>query len=290
MVEPRAPQPGTPPRSPTAGLALIAIPLLLVAVFCWLLWPAPRPSPRGPDADRLAGLESRLESERATRDALAARIGELESELSELRRIVGELARRMAHDEGDRVADAPAVEAEVEAPQGGSDAARGFDAEPLIDAGVDPREVERLQSIWEESQLERAELLNRALREGYFLDEQHKAELAELDAALRGQLEGEDYDLYLYATGQPNRVRASRVLSNTNASDAGLRTGDVILSYGDAPVYKPGDLVIAASKGRLGDSVSLEVERDGRRLTLRARRGPLGVLLEPTRSLPEVDR
>jgi hypothetical protein len=249
------------------------------------------------DLDR---LQQRLESEIQTREDLVIRIDALDSELTRLRSLLEELARG-GLAATDRTSDSLRFAEGSTEPEGTSDSqgfesgpekdpeVAGFDADLLLTAGIETEEVDRLHQIWEQHHLEKAALLNRAMREHYFLEPRHNAELAQLQKQLHQDLEGEDFDLYLYAIGEPNRVKATRVLSDTAASEAGLQPNDVILSYDDVRILKPRNLQIATSRGRLGESVEMEVLRGGQRLTLHTRRGPLGVMMEPTRGAPTLD-
>jgi hypothetical protein len=89
--------------------------------------------------------------------------------------------------------------------------------------------IARLHDRWIRNQMEIVELSDRALREGWFLQPRHKAELTRLERELRQNLGDEEYDRLLYALGKPNRLRAEEVFRGSSASDAGLRRGEIIL-------------------------------------------------------------
>jgi S1-C subfamily serine protease len=113
-------------------------------------------------------------------------------------------------------------------------------------------------------------------------------EHAALEAAFREDIGEEGYDAFLYATGQPNRVLVREVIARSPASRAGVQAGDVIVSYDGTRTFLPRDLQLATGQGKRGELVRVEVVRDGRPLTLRVQRGPLGIILggsaEPPRS------
>jgi S1-C subfamily serine protease len=113
--------------------------------------------------------------------------------------------------------------------------------------------------------------------------------MAQSERELREDFTDLDYDRYLYARGQPNRLVAGEVLRGSAASEAGLRRGDVILSYGDVRVFNPGEILRASAQGDLGKSVSMEILRNGQRRTVYVRQGPLGVILEHSQGEPVVD-
>jgi uncharacterized coiled-coil protein SlyX len=259
-----------------------ALSMLLIAIWAFDREPT-SPTPAD-DPKRLAELETRLAREIRTRETLTARIGELDAELATLRSLIDQVASS-ATPESSGSPEPAGTDTSPEAEAAKTDAA-GFDRERLTDVGVDPREIDRLQEIWETNQMARARLLNQALREGWFLEKRHQDELAALDAELHQELREEDLDRYLYAIGKPNRVQAQQVFSGSAASIAGIEPGDVILRYDDTRIFKPRDLLLATSSGRVGESVRVQVLRGDRRLTLYTERGPLGVMLRPVSRAP----
>ena len=110
--------------------------------------------------------------------------------------------------------------------------------------------------------------------------------MSKLDQAFRDELKDDDYDRYLYALGRKNRVRVDEVLEGSLASEAGLRRGDVILSYGDTRLFGSIDLLLASSQGLPGESVPVEILRNGRRQTVYISRGPVGAMTKADRGAP----
>ena len=100
----------------------------------------------------------------------------------------------------------------------------------------------------------------------------------------------ETYDWFLYATNRPNRVMVEGVLGGSAAEDAGIKPGDLILSYDRERVFRPGPLVQGTLRGSLGDRVDVEVWRQGERVRLSLPRGPLGVRLGRKTSAPRPPR
>jgi hypothetical protein len=78
------------------------------------------------------------------------------------------------------------------------------------------------------------------------------------------------------------RVRVVRVNAGSPAERIGLRPGDVIVSYGDREIDSIGAVpaAIRAAAASGADTVTLTVEREGRRFEVEIRTGPLGVNLE----------
>ncbi len=234
----------------------------------------------------LERIELALSEAALARKQLGERLEELEARVDDLRHVVEPGVREqedapesngLATAEGTGVDEASEIET------------KGFDEGALLSQGLAPSEVARLREIWERHELERESITNRAIQEGWFFTEKHRKELGLLEKALREELPDDDFDRYLYALGQPNRLVAARVLSGSSASEAGLRRGDMILRYGDVRVFKPGELLMAAAHAEPGTSIPLEILRDGRRRTLYVDPGPLGVIIDPTRGEP-IDR
>lgn len=257
----------------------------LLALF-WLARPGARPAPdagappaaRAPaeDGGEVASLASALAAERAARLELAR---EVEALRAELRRLAG--PERPEPPE-DRTAQAPAALPPLAAPV--------FDEQALLGAGFDAREAARLRERTEQLELEQLYLRDRAIREGWAGTPRFAGEARALDArarALREELGDDRYDWLLYAAGRPNRVVVQSVMERSPASDAGLRAGDAILSYGGARLFEVSALREATTEGRAGESVAVDVARSGERLRLYLPRGPLGVRLEELRQQPE---
>jgi membrane-associated protease RseP (regulator of RpoE activity) len=177
-------------------------------------------------------------------------------------------------------ADAPAA-ARVTAPP-------LFDVAALVAGGCMRRtDAETLRARWERYELDRLDVNDRAMRSSYFMTPRHRNEQAALEAAFRDELGEEGYDAYLRATGKPNRFALREVLAGGAGSAAGLEAGDELVRYDGVRVFSTADLQLLTSAGRPGELVALEVIRGGQPTTLRAARGPLGVVLEGVVRAPE---
>ncbi len=122
------------------------------------------------------------------------------------------------------------------------------------------------------------------------LYEQHRARRAQVELAstngtraksqqeqLRERLGDDYYERYLSANGFPTSVGVSSVLNGSPGSDAGLQAGDQILSYGGERVFNIRDLNGLTVLGNPGETVLIEVERDGSPVQLSLPRGPIGI-------------
>jgi hypothetical protein len=241
------------------------------------------PAAPGTQAAALEQLQNALAAEVRSRRELEDRIEALAEELALLRLDNGEtnanpLAQRDPAPEASPSEENESTETEPDLTAAAE--ASSFDDGVLLAHDVDSREIARLHDRWARYELERESIANSALREGWFFTDRHRSEMAQLERVLREDLTDLDYDRYLYALGQPNRLVAGEVLRGSAASEAGLQRGDVILSYADVRVFNPGEILRASSQGDLGKSVPMEILRDGQRRTVYVRQGPLGVILE----------
>jgi hypothetical protein len=249
-------------------------------------------SDRGAPATRaeLDELRAALEFERHARAALAEEVAELRRALAEGRVRGGAAAPAAA---AAAAADASAARTAAAAPDTRSGAARlqddedaepRFDAEALVQAGLPDADVERLRARWEAFELDKLEVNDLGLREGW-KGRRFRREHRALREALRAEL-GDEWDAYLYATGKENRVRVNNVLADSLASNVGFEEGDLILSYAGERVYQPGELQSRSARCPDGAFVSVEVVRDGELDTLRVPCGPLGVLVDHVKEAP----
>lgn len=163
-----------------------------------------------------------------------------------------------------------------------------FDETALTRLGIYPRNAALLHERWEQFEMEKLYLVDAATREGWLRKPRFRREIQEARAALQEELGDGSFDLLLYASGQPNRVIIRSLLERSPATEAGLEAGDVILSYDDRRVFRPDELKRMTTSGSAGESVSVEIVRGGRRISLRVPRGPLGVFMRVDRLEPEL--
>jgi len=275
--------------SAVGGAAAAAL-LLGLAFGSWLRAPAPEPAAApvaaarrepGPAAEELARLQRELDIERG-------RTGALELELALLRH---ELAPA-----------APAPSGPDPAPDPGDPGARNadakdakpanaewFDTKQLTEIGVDERHAEYIRERFEELQMDELYLRDQATRDRWIHKPRYGAEFRALSDEARAAIGDDDYDRMLYASGRHNRVLLSSVLNSSPAGDAGILAGDVLVRYGDHPIYDLRDLLAETTSGKLGETTSIDVERNGELLRFYVERGPLGAKIQPIRR-PPADR
>lgn len=95
---------------------------------------------------------------------------------------------------------------------------------------------------------------------------------------LRAKLGDENYARYLAAQGAPTAPRVGQVLAGSPADNAGLQVGDRIKAYAGNRVFQFRDITRLTVEGVEGESVLLEIERDGSPLQITLPRGPIGIV------------
>lgn len=226
-------------------------------------------------ADMLESLSTALIQESEYRLELEARISELNERVDALQAQLAAPGERRAmsreFDERRRRSGQPLT------------------VERLVEAGMNADVARALKTRLDDIAMQRLYLRDQATREGWMGEQRYREEAQRLAAAqnnIRQEFGDDAYDRYLYASGRPNRVEIQNVLENSPAAEAGLRAGDQILAYNDARTYGPGDLRRAAQGGSAGETVALQVVRNGETVTLYLPRGPLGVQMTGVSAKP----
>jgi C-terminal processing protease CtpA/Prc len=184
-----------------------------------------------------------------------------------------------APEPADGAADATAVDASTSAVE-----------RALAAAGVDAATAADIKRRRDELIMSEMYLRDRATREQWLDSPRFTAEMAAIDAqrtSIRDEVGDEAYDRYLFALGQTNRVRIDDVLAQSPAAQAGLQTGDVIVRYGDTRIFAPEELVAETRAGAAGETVRLQVVRNGEQVELEVPRGPLGLMIAATQGTPD---
>jgi hypothetical protein len=229
--------------------------------------PAPQESPPSPAADleaarlEIATLREALAAEQAEREALEAELDRLRAELDDV-----------GWSDAAREGETKGADAKGEGRQ-------WFDADGLLEHGVEPAEVDRVREAFDASEMALLELEDQARREGWFDQPRYRESLRDTREALRAELGDDRFDLLLYASGRRNRVVVKDVLNGSPAQRAGIQRGDEILSYGAGRVFRAHEVKVRTTAGRPGDHVPIDVLRAGRRERLWVSYGPLGVQL-----------
>ena len=155
-----------------------------------------------------------------------------------------------------------------------------FNESALLEVGVDEAEANRLRQLYEQVEMDKLYLRDKAIREGWMGQSKYRKERDALDAkldSLRDDLDETTYDAFLYASGRPNRVVVNSALTNSPAAKAGIQPGDTVLKYNNKKVYTAGELRDLTTQGELNALVSVEYERNGEIYTVYVPSGPLGI-------------
>ena len=153
----------------------------------------------------------------------------------------------------------------------------------LVSAGVNPDTADDILRRISEQKFRRMELQNLIRRNASSGVRQYRTELRALDKnkiTLRSELADYEYDQYLFASGQSNRVQVSSVMAGSTADVHDIREDYVILYYDGKKILNTSDLRKATLKGDIGNFTNVEILRDGMQMSLMVPRGTLGVQLE----------
>jgi len=161
--------------------------------------------------------------------------------------------------------------------------------ETLVAAGIDPSIAADIRDRNDQWSLERLELIDQASREGWRESDEFGERMSALRDSrpdVREELGDGDYDLFLYESGQNNRVSISSIISGSAADLSGMQSGDLILSYANERIYSSRELQRATRGGTKGESVPVVLGRGGQQFNTDIPRGPLGVTLSGERVQP----
>ncbi|MEQ8205608.1 MAG: PDZ domain-containing protein [Woeseia sp.] len=222
-----------------------------------------------PIEQRLLTLERALGVERQARQLLQEELVYLTEEIDRLR----PAAERSAAT----AASTASAESEESGPR------RSFRrnsreprSEQLLAAGFSPARAEWIAQRESQLELDMLEARYEAQRSGDFSDlRQARDESAK---TFRDELGAEDYERYLEATGRSTSVTVSSVLDGSPAQTAGLRPGDRIVSYAGNRTYSMSDLNDAIVQGQPGQTVLVDIVRDGIPMQVALPRGAVGIM------------
>jgi C-terminal processing protease CtpA/Prc len=275
--------------SPVIALILVAAVGITIGLLLQPPRVAPSATPEGDsqtpdtvsDNDDFARLRSQLEQEIKARQSLEQKVAALSTQLA-----------RLTNDKSPSLPSASEGATDEQATTDTDQPDNGqtwFNQQALLDAGMGSAEAEQLKVFFEELEMQRLYLRDRAIREKWANTQRFRNELQQLntqEAALQNQLSEQAYDAYLYASGQPNRVVVQSVLASAPAASAGIQAGDHVLRYDNKRIYAWRELREATAEGDINEMVAIEVERDGRRIQLFVPRGPLGIRMTTTSMAP----
>lgn len=220
----------------------------------------------------------------------SGRIERLENELQSLKEHVATLEHTIAAQTADHGRPIPAPAALPRRKSFSSALTRRlYSLESLERGGIEASRAEDIVRRKNAIELQRLALQDRATREGYLNTQQYYDELTSInqqDVSLREELGDDGYDAYLFNSKQNNRIRIASVMLGSEAERAGIKKGDIVLSYNDRRMFTWQELKDATTEGELGEYVSISIYRNGEIFSFSIPRGPLGMQLGATRLEP----
>ena len=232
-------------------------------------------SDRAASAERLASLEDALATETERRVELERRVGELATALDALRTAApaanGRIAATATNAEP-TPAEAQRARFRRDGPPTAEDLQRR-QIELLVAGGFLPDRAEWIYRRTQELRMQTLQAQYEARREGRPDSVSPFGE----ETTLRSELGDADYERYLTAFNRSTSVNVLTVLASSPAERVGLKPGDQIVSYGGTRVFDARELNSLTFQGTTGESVVVEVRRDGQPLQLVLPRGPLGI-------------
>jgi hypothetical protein len=146
--------------------------------------------------------------------------------------------------------------------------------ELLIAAGFPPDRAEWINRRTSELRMAQLQAQYDATRDGRAFDP--GTQLAG-ERTLRSELGDADYERYLQALDRPTSVTVQDVLASSPAERSGLKPGDEVVAYDGKRVFDMRELNALTLEGNAGESVVVEVRRDGQNVQLIMPRGPIGI-------------
>lgn len=145
----------------------------------------------------------------------------------------------------------------------------------LVEAGFTPERAQWLQRRESELQMQAMQARFDARRSGEPWNPFDPA--FNPASVLRAEIGDPQYEQYLQANGRPTEVSVGNVLESSPGQRAGLQPGDQIVRYDGNRVFDVSDLNQQTMLGEPGESVVVDIRRDGIPMQLVMPRGPIGV-------------
>jgi hypothetical protein len=221
------------------------------------------------ESERISDLEKALAAQVERGNQLDTRLGELE----------GRLGKR--NGDADTSLDPRAERGQFR--QRFTDAEGNFDP-AAARQGMRERQLDRL--VQAGFTRERAEWIERRSQELQLQAQQAQYDAqrngqpfrgGDVQSALRKEIGDAEYEKYLAGTGRQTNVPVMEVLASSAAEKSGLKAGDQIVSYAGTRVFEMSELNALTRQGSPGESVTVEVQRDGQVVQVQVPRGVLGV-------------
>lgn len=225
-------------------------------------------------AERVAELERAVSDERQARQVLEEEVFYLTSEIERLQAVTMPPGRSVPT--GDLQPAAPDLVAGARRGRPANRDSSEARVARLVDGGFAPDRAEWIVQRESRFRMAMLEARHEAQRNGGPV-EGFQEQMLEERQSFRADLGQADYERYLEATGRPTAVVVTSVMDTSPAQRVGLRPGDRIVSYGNMRIYSMSDLNRETLAGEAGETVFVQIERDGVPMQIALPRGPVGI-------------
>jgi len=144
----------------------------------------------------------------------------------------------------------------------------------FVEAGLAPERAQWILQREDELRMEVLDAQYEARQSGASPEEVASLGVSQL---MRAELGDTDYEKYLEGLGRPTSVAVRAVLTNSPAQAAGLAAGDEIVAYNGKRVFDMNELTELTYESRPGESVAIDVIRDGQPMQVYVESGPIGI-------------
>ena len=225
--------------------------------------------------DRLKTLEDAVSAERQARQLLEEELFILYEQLESLEGMQpGNNSPQVVAEVTDAMAEARVREVRARSRgYNGSDTDQRRAA--LLAAGFSPSRADWIIQRESELRMEAMQSRYEAMRSGEPTNMGY--DFANPESALRSEIGDAQYETYLQANGRSTAVGVGTVFDSSPAQTAGLLAGDEITHYDGARIFNTFDLTRQTMEGDAGQSVVVDITRDGIPMQVVIPRGPLGI-------------
>ncbi len=218
--------------------------------------------------DRVFALEAAVAQERNARLLLEEELQALYDELDQIRSGSDEVSEEL---DAEVQQQREAMRERAERFRAG-DTAQGR-ADMLIEAGFSPDRAAWIMQRESELQMDSMQAMFDARQSG----ERPDRSRLDPDQALRAELGDVEYEQYLEANGRSTSVAVGSVLESSPGQRAGLQFGDQIVGYNGQRVFSYGELSEQTMSATPGQSVVVDIVRDGVPMQVVVDAGPIGI-------------
>lgn len=219
--------------------------------------------------DRIRALEAAVAEERNARLLLEEELQALYEQLDEL----ADAGQQAVQDPVADSRDFPERFGDMRAQRTVDESERRTNQ--LVDAGFSPERAEWLVRRESELQMEQMRTYFEARQAGERVDRDDIR--LNPDRALRAEIGDAEYERYREAYGRSTSVAVGTVLESSPGQLAGLRSGDEIVAYGGKRVFSYGELNRITMEAQAGQSVVVDIVRDGVPMQVVVEAGPIGI-------------